>query len=221
MISVYFSMLRHCSNERKTGNLMIETVIDFLRHGEPEGGRLFRGHGIDDPLSEKGWQQMWTTVGKECPWTQVVSSPLQRCQAFAAALAERHGLPLAVDERLKEVGFGAWEGRSPQEVEEQDPAEYAAFYADPVHNRPAGAEPLEAFFARVAAGFSELERRYQGQQVLVVAHAGVIRAALAHVLQTTPEAAYAAQVPNAGLTRFRCGDGRCSLVFHGRLSLPS
>jgi alpha-ribazole phosphatase len=199
---------------------MTETVIDFLRHGEPEGGRRFRGHGIDDPLSEKGWRQMWSTVDEGCPWTRIVTSPLQRCHAFAVALAERHDLPLAVDERLKEVGFGTWEGRSPQEVEEQDPADYAAFYADPVNNRPAGAEPLEAFFARVAASFSELVQRYQGQQVLVVAHAGVIRAALAHVLQTTPEAAYATQVSNAGLTRFRCVDDRCGLVFHGRLSLP-
>ena len=41
-----------------------ETIIDLIRHGEPEGGRAFRGHSIDDPLSEKGWQQMWDVLAK-------------------------------------------------------------------------------------------------------------------------------------------------------------
>ena len=57
-----------------------ETLIDLLRHGEPEGGRAYRGHSIDDPLSETGWQQMWAAVGYHKPWEQIVSSPLQRCQ---------------------------------------------------------------------------------------------------------------------------------------------
>ena len=38
---------------------MSDTVIDLIRHGEPVGGRRYRGH-IDDPLSERGWQQMWS-----------------------------------------------------------------------------------------------------------------------------------------------------------------
>jgi len=36
-----------------------------MRHGEPVGGRAYRGHSIDDPLSEKGWQQMWDAVGDD------------------------------------------------------------------------------------------------------------------------------------------------------------
>ena len=69
------------------------TVIDFIRHGTPEGGRLYRGSTIDDPLGEKGWQQMWRAVGDLCHWDAIVSSPLRRCLAFAEALGERHGLP--------------------------------------------------------------------------------------------------------------------------------
>ena len=37
------------------------TLIDMIRHGEPVGGRRYRGQ-IDDPLSEKGWRQMWAAV---------------------------------------------------------------------------------------------------------------------------------------------------------------
>jgi alpha-ribazole phosphatase len=196
-----------------------ETKIDFIRHGEPMGGRAFRGHNIDDPLSEKGWAQMWAAVGEQCPWTQVVTSPLSRCQAFAEALAERHGIPLVVEERLKEVGFGSWEGRSPAQVQREEPAAYAAFYADPLHNRPPGAEPLLDFFARIAGAFEDTASRYGGGHVLMVAHAGVIRAAIAHVLRAEPAAAYRVKVQNAGLTRFRCGAQGCVLEFHGRQTL--
>jgi broad specificity phosphatase PhoE len=37
-------------------------TLDLLRHGEPEGGRLYRGNLLDNPLSEKGWQQMQASV---------------------------------------------------------------------------------------------------------------------------------------------------------------
>lgn len=195
---------------------MTETVIDFIRHGKPLGNSTYRGHGIDDPLSETGWQQMWAAVGESCPWSQLVTSPLQRCRAFAQALAERHALPLAVDERFQEVGFGSWEGRTREEIQASNPGEYEAFYRDPVHCRPAGAEPLDEFFARVAEAYEELAKRYSGQHLLVVAHAGVIRAALAHVLTAAPAAAYAIKVDNAGLTRFRHSGSVSQLVFHNR-----
>ena len=100
---------------------MRETLVDFLRHGEPVGGRRYRGDGVDDPLSEKGWQQMWAAVGDPVPWQRVVSSPLQRCHAFALALAERHRLPLRVEQRFREVGQGAWEGLTPDQIRQRDP----------------------------------------------------------------------------------------------------
>ena len=83
------------------------TTVDLIRHGEPVGGRKYRGQ-IDDPLSEKGWAQMRNAVGDFCPWQCVISSALLRCAAFAQELAQRHALPLILDERLKEIGFGAW-----------------------------------------------------------------------------------------------------------------
>ena len=159
---------------------------------------------------------MWAAVGDACPWSQIVSSPLVRCRAFAEALSARHGIPCSVDDRIKEVGFGSWEGRTPDQLQRENPLEYAAFYADPLRNRPSGAEPLPAFFARVASAFEEATQRYAGGHVLMVAHAGVIRAAIAHVLRADPCAAYRVKVQNAGLTRFRCGAQGAVLEFHGR-----
>jgi alpha-ribazole phosphatase len=199
---------------------MAETLIDFLRHGEPVGGRRFRGDGVDDPLSEKGWRQMWDAVGERACWQHIVSSPMRRCHEFASALAERHSLPLTIDARFREVGFGSWEGLSPTRITESRQAEYEAFYTDPVHNRPQGAEPLEAFGGRVAAALVDLLGAHSGKHVLVVAHAGVIRAALGYALRAEPVAWYRTRVDNASFTRFLAGKYGLKLEFHNRLNPP-
>lgn len=189
-------------------------VIDLMRHGEPVGGRRYRGQ-IDDPLSDKGWAQMRAAVAGAMPWTHVVSSPLVRCRAFAESLAVEHGLSLELDARLMEGGFGEWEGRSAAEIEAASPGAVARFKADPVGARPVGAEPLEDFHARVAAALDALVARHAGEHLLVVGHAGVMRMALAWALQMPVAHAYRIDVAPATLTRLRIDGGRASLIFHG------
>lgn len=193
---------------------MRKTTLDYLRHGEPTGGNRYRGHGVDDPLSERGWRQMRETTAGIDGWHRVVSSPMQRCVAFSEWLAEQRNLPLQVEQDLREVGFGSWEGASRKALREQRREEYEAFYADPVNNRPPGAEPLAVFGARVGAVFDQLIDTYPGEHLLVVAHAGVIRATLGHVTQSPPIAWYRAAVDNAGLTRFVHDARGAKLVAH-------
>ena len=192
----------------------MSTLIDFIRHGEPEGGKRYRGQ-IDDPLSATGWQQMWDVIGTDVPWQQIVTSPLSRCHAFAAALADRHALPLAVDARLMEIGFGVWEGRTAEQLRAEDPQQIARFYHDPINARPSGAEPLEAFRARVIEAFTALAVAHAGQRVLVVCHAGVMRAVIAQVLNAPLEAIYRIDVAYAANTRIKLdGERPPQLVSH-------
>lgn len=180
----------------------VTTTLDFLRHGEPVGGKRYRGQ-TDDPLSEKGWAQMCTVTAGARPWMAIVSSPLSRCRAFAEWLAGAAGLPLSIDERLAEVGFGVWEGRTAAELEQLEPNCVFEFKLDPVGRRPEGAEPLENFYRRVAAAYESILDGHRGEHVLVVAHAGVIRMAVSHVLGLPPERAYRINVGSAGLARIR------------------
>jgi broad specificity phosphatase PhoE len=192
-----------------------ETVVDLLRHGEPVGGRCYRGQ-LDDALSERGWEQMWQSVGERNEWQQIVTSPLQRCHAFATALGERHGLPVQGEPRFAEVGFGDWEGKTRAELEALIPGQLGRFYQDPVSSRPPGAEPLDEFVTRVSAGFKAMLTAYRGQSVLVVAHAGVIRAILSQVLSMPSQAMYRINVANAGMTRLvTARDRTVNLVSHG------
>lgn len=161
---------------------MSETRIDIIRHGEPEGGRRYRGHGVDDPLSRTGWQQMWSAVPEKPDWEHIVTSPLSRCRSFAEALANTLGIAYTVEDDLKEIGFGVWEGRSPDDIKQHDGDALERFTLDPVHNRPQGAEPLDTFADRVWTVYERTMQEYRGQQILMVAHAGVIRAITSHVL---------------------------------------
>lgn len=195
---------------------MSDTIVDFIRHGKPVGNSTYRGHGIDDPLSEEGWAQMWEALNDQSPWGLVVSSPLQRCSQFARSLGDKYGLPVHIDERFKEVGFGDWEGLTREEIQSTRAADYEAFYQDPVKNRPPGAEPLADFFHRVARGCDALFEQFAGQQVLVVGHAGVIRAVMAHVLRIPPVVAYRVKINNAGITRIRYNELGVNLEFHNR-----
>ncbi|MEK8090443.1 histidine phosphatase family protein [Thermithiobacillus plumbiphilus] len=196
------------------------TGLDFLRHGEPVGGsQRYRGQ-IDDPLSEHGWAQMRQAVAGGRPWTRIVSSPLMRCRAFAEELAVAMGLELEFDERLKEVGFGVWEGRTRAEISAATPGALERFRADPLQQRPEGAEPLGEFLARVGRACTDLVTRHAGEQVLVVCHAGVMRAVFHHALQVPLAAIYDIQVRNAEFSRFRHENGRYTLLGHGLKALP-
>ncbi len=210
----FVAPMSFATNELQDSMTTPTTHIDLIRHGEPEGGRRYRGQ-IDDPLSATGWRQMWAAIGAEVPWTAVASSPLSRCRAFAERLAERHALPLSVDARLLEVGFGAWEGRTAAQLHAEDPDQIRRFYLDPVNARPAGAEPLADFRTRVVAAFEALVCQHAGGHLLVVTHAGVIRALVAHVLGAPLEAIYRIEVAYAALTRIRLdGERPPTLVTH-------
>ncbi|WP_437777218.1 histidine phosphatase family protein [Sorangium sp. So ce1097] len=79
----------------------------------------------------------------------VWSSPLSRCAAPAAALAARLGAPHAVDERLLEIAYGAWEGRAWSDIERDDPIAYAAWLRDWERVGPPGGESAIEVEARV------------------------------------------------------------------------
>jgi len=197
---------------------MATTTVDLIRHGEPVGGSKYRGQ-TDDPLSEKGWRQMREAVADHCPWDIIVSSPLSRCRAFAEELQTRHGRPLEIEQRLQEIGFGQWEGKTSKELMATDPLILTRFWSDPEHHTPPGAEPLARFRDRIVGAWEELLTRHAGRHVLIVGHAGTARMVLRHVLDMPLNATFRIQVENAAITRIRVdedGGGRFArLVFHG------
>jgi len=166
------------------------TYIDVIRHGEPVGGQRYRGYSIDDPLTDKGWSQMRAAVPESPQWQHIVSSPLKRCLEFSQELANDLQVSYSVEDNLKEIGFGDWEGKTPDDILAEDSEALDHFYKDPVHNRPEGAEPLHTFSERVWNAYLDIIKQHRGKHILIVAHAGVARAITANLLKMSLDDVY-------------------------------
>ncbi|WP_144401694.1 histidine phosphatase family protein [Isoalcanivorax pacificus] len=179
------------------------TWIDMLRHGEPVGGSIYRGHR-DDPLTERGWQQMSEAIGAEEEWDAILTSPLERCRAFAEVLAAERDLPLYQDADFREVHFGQWEGCTVEQVMARDGKRLTEFWAGDEDYPPPGGETLADFQRRVAGAWAYWTDRLQGQRILLVCHSGVIRMVMAEVLGISAARSVAnVQVPYASRSRIR------------------
>jgi 2,3-bisphosphoglycerate-dependent phosphoglycerate mutase len=154
------------------------TRILLARHGRTAWHEPGRYAGASDiPLDEVGVAQAATLArhAATLQLTGLVSSPLVRAAATAAPVTEATGLPVRVDDRLRELDFGMAEGRSIESLREEDPALVDRFLADPSgHHFPGGEAPADAA-TRVAAAVGDLVAADPGGTILVVAHGTLIR----------------------------------------------
>jgi alpha-ribazole phosphatase len=172
--------------------------LDLLRHGETERGGGFRG-SLDDALTPAGWACLETAVAGQGPWDAIVTSPLQRCAAFASTLAGRLSLPLLTVADLQELHFGEWEGRTAAELMVDQAQALGRFWQDPFTFTPPQGEPVAAFRARVQGAIDLLRSSHAGQRVLVVSHAGVMRVLLAQARGLPPADLLQVQVAHGAL----------------------
>ena len=198
---------------------MTTTLFDLIRHGEPAGGHMYRGHK-DDPLSELGWQQMRDAIQVDDQWDHILTSPLLRCREFAAELSKQQHIPLTVAHDFKEISFGDWEGKTREQVAQEYGDHQANFWRDAENHPPVNGETIQDFHQRIGDAWALWQQALQGQRVLLVCHGGVIRMVLSHVLGLSPGKAMAGfQVPFACRSQVRIDDTehgtlRC-LVRHG------
>jgi alpha-ribazole phosphatase len=178
------------------------TTIDLLRHGECEGGEIFRG-STDVPLTDTGWQQMHTSVGHETAWDQLISSSLERCRKFSEQLSEQQGTPLTVFDELQEIHFGDWEGVEMKVVQKEHKTSLQAFWADPLGNTPPNGESIVNFQSRVMSCFRSAIDDHSGKRLLFVTHGAVIRVLMCELLNMPLTSISNIAVPYACLTRFK------------------
>jgi alpha-ribazole phosphatase len=177
-------------------------LVHLLRHGETEGGARYCG-GTDVALSWKGWQQMRGAVAGRA-WDLIVSSPLRRCAAFAEALARELGVRCRYEAELREMSFGAWEGRSTAELMQTDAERLRFFWADPSAHTPPGGESLAQLHSRVMAAWRRIVTDRDSGRVLIVTHSGPIRLLRAAQSHTALSALLSIDVPHGALISIEC-----------------
>lgn len=157
----------------------------LVRHGETAWNREGRVQGSSDPpLSEAGREQA-RRLGRRLVGTHfdaAYSSDLRRAQETAALALP--GAATMCDARLRELGFGAWEGRLWRDLAEQDAAALSAWLEDPYTNAPGGGEDYRTLVQRVQAWRAQLPPE---GRVVAFSHGGPILSLL-YDLTGTPAA---------------------------------
>jgi broad specificity phosphatase PhoE len=158
-------------------------LLYVARHGETDWnaeGRL-QGH-TDVPLNDRGRAQaraLAAALAREGIGA-LVASDLARAKETADIVAGALGRPSPViDPRLRERGFGVFEGRTKADLAETEPDAWRAWNED-VRARPPGGESHEDLVGRIVAAVEHAGRAHAqgGSPVLVVSHGAAIRALL-------------------------------------------
>ncbi len=171
-------------------------MIVFVRHGQTVANRDGRLQGrIDLPLSELGEAQARLLADglRDEPIGRIVSSPLQRATATAAAIAQPHGLDVEVDARLVELDYGEWDGRPMRDIAA---GSWSAWRADPAFAPPRG-ESLVEVTRRVVAFCTDVAHE---RLVVAVSHVSPIKAAVCAALEVDERASWRMHLDVASAT---------------------
>jgi probable phosphoglycerate mutase len=212
---------------------MTTTDLILLRHGETAWNRERRIQGqLDTPLNDEGVRQAAAAAqrlaeqatayrlapepGREPP--VLMSSDLQRCRRTAEPIAAALDLPLTFDPRLRERGYGVFEGLTHPQVQRESGDRFERWLARDPDFEVEGGETLRGFAARVEAALRDLARRHAGRTLVLVTHGGVLDVVhrLARDLPLSEPRDF--EIPNASLNRLRHCAGRFEILQWGDVS---
>jgi broad specificity phosphatase PhoE len=160
-------------------------IIFFLRHGETTDSQTGGYCGTLDPdLTPEGVQMAedFAAAYKAPPWAAVFSSPLRRAVATAKPLCEAVGIQMQLKEGLREMAYGQWEGKTPEEVNRAFHDNCVRWLAGPGWNASTGGERGIDIARRSSLVIEEIEQTCKGGNVLVVSHKATTRIILSSLL---------------------------------------
>ncbi len=158
--------------------------VHLIRHGAHDDvGQVLSGRSARSPLSAAGHSQaQWLAAhfGREEPIAAIHTSPRERTRATAEIIGGRIGVRAQVVDALDEVDFGAWTGRSFDELE-RDPA-WREWNRQRSAVRPPDGEKMAEATARAVGHLDALVQRGWNGTLLCVSHCDIIRGVIAHYL---------------------------------------
>ncbi len=153
-------------------------TLYFVRHGQTDYSRrnAFCG-SIDPPLTDEG-RAMAEAVGARYgneKWAAIYASPRLRAQQTAEPTAKRAGMKIFVEEGLREIDYGSWEGRPEKEVEAGDPDAFHNWAAHPGMVSPPGGENANEIAGRAMRALDIIRGRHSDGKVMVFSHKATLR----------------------------------------------
>lgn len=194
---------------------MQATRIVAIRHGETAWNvdTRIQGH-LDIPLNTTGlWQadQVARALADE-PIAAIYTSDLQRAHATAQAVARATGAPLTTHTGLRERSFGHFQGRTFAAIEAELPEDAHRWRKRDPHYTPEGGESLVTLRERIERTVAQLAQQHLGEQVVMVAHGGVLDVLYRLATRQDIQAPRTWQLSNAAINRLLWTPDGLSLV---------
>ena len=175
----------------------------LVRHGESTWNAARRTQGqCDPPLSERGVAQA-REVAERLAGRSVAGfycSDLVRARHTAELIASAIGVEPVPEPGLREVGLGAWEGRTREELMDEFPELWARWAVEPSWDLVPGGEGDVPFTERVVGTLGRLRERHPHGDVVCVTHGGVIQVALLDVVGRPSRGFFHFLIENCSLT---------------------
>ena len=190
------------------------TTVYLIRHGEVEAAYRDRFVGTTDaPLSANGEAQIGmvrdfilnNTAGR--PPAAIYTSTRQRAIKSASIIADPLGLVPELLPALGEIDFGAWENLTYAQIRERWRAELDAWMCSPFHTGAPGGERLADIQARAVSAFNRITGDHPDETVVIVAHGGVNRIILCHVMGIPGEHIFHLEQDHAAINIISFFDG--------------
>jgi probable phosphoglycerate mutase len=197
-------------------------MIFLLRHGETEGVHEKRFIGqIDLRLSQKGVQQAmnWRRAFENDCFDQICSSSLIRSQDFAKLICPKRNVDVFPE--FREICLGKWEGIAMHEIRKRFPEEWEARGRDISGYRPPEGESFTDLFSRVIPAFESVAMSAFHKKILIVAHAGVNRMILCHILGMPLNRLFSIGQEYGALNIIRCQENNHRIVSGMNLPFPA
>jgi broad specificity phosphatase PhoE len=176
----------------------------LARHGQTDWNANRRFQGTSDVgLSERGRAQA-EALGRVLSGRRLAAayvSPLRRARETAAIAVGGGAVPVIAVDELRELSLGQWEGRTVDEIRSQEGDPYLAWLRAPHDSPPPGGEPLDRVAARVRQALDRIAASHgEADQVLVIAHGGVISVHACDLLGSSFNSLWRLRVDNCSLT---------------------
>jgi probable phosphoglycerate mutase len=196
-------------------------TVHLLRHGETlQAAQGYFAGDIDPPLTEKGRAEA-DAAARAAATLDLVAlyvSPKLRARSTAEPVARACRLQPVIDERLREIAYGAWEGRKESEVEASETAAFTAWSQDPATYSPPGGENAFEVAARALAVLARARQEHPDGRVMMVSHKATIRVLVCALLDL-PMRRFRDRLscPPASLTTLEIGPRGAMLVRLGEV----
>ncbi len=159
-------------------------LIGLLRHGKTQWNVKKKIQGFSDsPLTQEGkiGVKLWAETLKAVHWHRILASDLGRSRQTVSILVEELHLTVSFDPRLREQNWGAWEGKTLEELRSEFPRELQQqIDAGWSFRAPDGESRLEVLY-RAQKALLEATTTWPKENILVVSHQGVISCLLYHL----------------------------------------